>query len=479
MAASDTSIARHSTGLRARDGVAGSTVVVLTLFYVAMLVPVILHAGPYALPPSRIFLICAFFPLLVAWIIGAAGRVRSVDILVVFLCLWMTISYLVNHPFGTVIEKIGYTTLETLGGFLVGRVLIRSAKDYLTFVRLGFLTLVLMLPFGLLETQTGDPIIILLLDAAGFDAISVVNHDVRLGLERAQVVFPHPILYGVFAAGFLGIIAFGLNHGASLTTRVWRLGVVTLSVIASVSSGALVAWSMQIGLMAYDRIFRALSWRWTLFGLGLVFAYIVIDILSNRTPIHVFISYLTLNVSSGYNRIRIFTWGMENVTQNPIFGLGLNDWIRPRWMKSSVDNFWLVVAMRHGIPQFLAFAAIVAIVIFRLSRLQPRSALRREIRAGYLISLGGLIVALVTVHIWDSLYVWFMAFLGASVWMFEPETREDEPDEDADGGDGEKTPVSRYSRFPVRRSRGGAVVARATETGRKRSGRPAARRHPA
>jgi hypothetical protein len=68
----------------------------------------------------------------------------------------------------------------------------------------------------------------------------------------------------------------------------------------------------------------------------------VVDLLSNRTPFHVFVTYLTFSVETGYARIMIWNWGIAEVMRHPVFGIGLAEWERPLWKSGSMDNFWLV-----------------------------------------------------------------------------------------------------------------------------------------
>lgn len=447
----------------APSGASKGTIAVFSIFYLSILTPVIFHVGTISLPPPRLFLLVMLFPLLFRWLSGGAGGVKPIDFIFVFICFWMAVSFLMNRPFGVVYEKIGYYTVETLGGFLLGRVLIRTPEAFLVFVRLGMLSVVFMLPFAIVETQTGDPFLIDLFSSS-FRTEPVVTHDVRMGMERAQVIFPHPIHYGIFVAAFLGLSMRGLSYGGGAFRRAVRFVVVTVSVVASVSSGAFLSWVIQMGLMTYDRVLRPIKARWRVFGFGFLLMYVSIDLLSNRTPFHVFNSYMTLDPGTGYNRILIFNHGMNNVEQNPIFGLGTRGWARPRWMKSSVDNFWLAMAMRHGIPMFLAYAGAVALLMTKLSRNIITDPLRAELRAGFLVTLGGLIVALGTVHIWDDTYIWFMVFLGAGVWLMDPEPAQTGRAALTEVA-GQPAKASRYTRFPVN-SGGGAVNARGLNTAR-------------
>jgi len=52
------------------------------------------------------------------------------------------------------------------------------------------------------------------------------------------------------------------------------------------------------------------------------------------------------------------------VRAHPVFGIGYGDWARPNWIPASVDNFWLLTAMRHGVPGLGFLAAAFILVLF-------------------------------------------------------------------------------------------------------------------
>jgi len=189
-----------------------------------------------------------------------------------------------------------------------------------------------------------------------------------------------------------------------------------------------------------------------------VLAYVVIDLLSNRTPFHVLITYATFNTGSSYNRILIWRYGMENVWVNPWFGLGENvqTWSRPSWMSSSADNFWLLHAMKFGIPSFLAMAAALFIIIRRVSRAPLKDVLAQACRAGYLTTVGGLIIAGGTVHFWHGVMAFVMFMFGAGVWMIQAGRDDAARPEGADAAaDAAPAPDSGlvYTRQPARHNR--------------------------
>ncbi|MEM6825017.1 MAG: hypothetical protein AAF566_07890 [Pseudomonadota bacterium] len=464
--------------------------VILFLFMAALMMPVVLNFGQFALSPSRLFCLVAFFPCLFLWVSGRLGPWRPFDFLLIFSASWAALSFLVNHGIAGGYERAGFTIIEWVGGYFFGRAAIRCAKDFRTYLRMVVIALMFMLPFAILETQTGTPIIIEILSRV-IETENIVFNEARLGLERAQVIFPHPILYGIFCAAMLAPVVRGLNMGAGTGTIVARFSVITVSTICSVSSGAWLLYLIQAAFLIYDRVMRAVKQRWFLLFLAVVFMYVAIDIAANSSPVKVFVRYLTLNSASGHYRIAQFDAAIINVFNNPFFGLGSKDWIRPRWMISSIDNYWMVLSVRHGAVLFFVFLIGILISMYQISRSRPKDPEVREMRVGYLISLGSFLIAVVSVHVWSNMNVWFMFFLGAGAWFIDAEQEAaDEAQEPAKRGrqassrrqtyavddisnaDAEEeqpfdtAAASRYSRFPAK-SRAPAGATSKPRGGRK------------
>ena len=411
--------ARTSTARRAGAGAetgrpsaaetAGSAVP-LALFLASLLIPARINAGDLLLSPDRIFLLLAFLPLFFRLVSGKAGPVRPVDIFIGLYCFWIALSILVMHGVDRV-PFIGITIAELFGGYLVGRTLVLGQKNYRAFFRYFVVAMLFLLPFVLIEQMTRRLVINEILGAV-FPTFPYVNYDQRLGLNRVQSVFEHPILFGVFWSVGIGNLYF-LNSDR-LSRALPLTGLAAFMTFMAVSSAPLLAGMLQFGMIVWEKVTQA---RWKLLlSLGIL-AYIAVDLLSNRTPFGVLISYGTLNQGSAYNRIHIWNYGMQNVMGSPIFGIGLNDWARPFWMPSSFDNFWLLQAMRYGIPAFLFLALAIAAGIWSVTRARGLSFGEKQCRTGYMVALTGLILTLATVHVWGSTSVFFMFYIGAGVWI--------------------------------------------------------------
>lgn len=430
----DTSIrtgGRQASGRRAGQAAGlgasgGSTVAIV--FMVLLLIPINLQLGGLRLTPYRILLLIMFLPTFIRLVSGRAGAFLPADGLLIGYAVWSYLALLIVAGFGRGIEAGGIIFVETLGAYLLGRTLIASRHDFLRMSRTYFYLIVGLLPFAILESQTGQPILLDLIRKV-MPTFPSIYQDKRLGLERAQVLFDHSILYGAWAAGAFGFVYYAVTHGKSLFGRIWNVALAFLAAFLSVSAGAIIAIAFQIMLIVWERFTRAIARRWLLLLMGALAFYILIDILSNRPPVHVFISYLSFNAESSYNRILIWNYGTDNVAQNPIFGLGFRDWVRPSWMGSSVDNFWLFTAMRYGLPAVIMLMLGVFFLMRRIGRVPMTDPLLKACRMGYMVSVGGMIFAGATVHYWNALYVWFLFLLGTGAWMIsEPADGDAAPD---------------------------------------------------
>ncbi|MEP5176746.1 O-antigen ligase family protein, partial [Marinobacter alexandrii] len=330
------------------------------------------------------------------------------DKLMMFSAGWAGLALAMYHPLGQVIEPIGIHTVEFFGAYMLGRVSIQSGADFRKFARVMFLIALVLFPLAALESVTGRPIALDLVP----NSISHVNIGARWGLRRAQTFFSHPIHHGTFVSTVVGLAWFSFNYSSGFMGRVIRLGVVCVCTAFSMSSGALMAMVFQLIFIGWELVLRPHPKRWTIFAWLCVAGYVVVDLFSSRTPFHVVVNYATFSSGSAYNRILIWNYGTDNVWANPLFGLGLNDWIRPSYMSSSVDNFWLLIAMKYGLPASLAFMAAILLIVRRVSLAPLTDLVDRAGRAGYLVSLGGVVLAGATVHYWHGIGACVLFFMG-------------------------------------------------------------------
>jgi len=400
----------------------------LALLLLTLVMPpeISVMAGPIRISPYRLVLMLWFFPCLLTLAGGRIGKVMLCDVLMLAHVSWAALAMLKNH--GTEhVEAAGIYGIESFGAYLMGRVYIRDARAFRSFAAMLVLLVAVIGVFAIVELLTGRHLLREIpAKAMGRSFVSPVG--TRFGLHRSYGPFDHPILYGVFAMSVLSMSWFALARNDKLTMgRFGRTFVVGVAGCSALSSGAFATLLVQMILIGYERFSRWLPYRWwTLVG-SVAAAYIFIGALSNRSAMHVFLSYLTFSAHTAYSRLNQWVYGMAEIRRYPLFGIGANDWVRPEWMVESIDNFWLYTTMRYGIPAFIFLAGTLAYIFWKMHRASPMDLRRNRAlyvstdegraRLAWLFTMIGIAVAAATVWLWNSVAIYFFLMIGAGVWL--------------------------------------------------------------
>ena len=127
---------------------------------------------------------------------------------------------------------------------------------------------------------------------------------------------------------------------------------------------------------------------------------------------------------AGEHRLDVYYYGTLQVLATPWYGVGLGEWARPFWRPHpTVDSFWLMTAIRSGIP---AVVLLIGALLLGMARIAAARGLDEDgvhYRSGYMIALTGLLLVLSTVHIWGPVNVFVMAYLGAGAWFYTGDHR--------------------------------------------------------
>lgn len=415
---------RTSAAPPPQGGVAGGGRLALPVvfFLLALAVPFVIQLGGLRLSIYRIILIVMIAPLLFMWLSGRAGRIRIADISLILLSLWASVSLAVVHDIRTGIEGGGIFFTETVGAFLLARCFVRNEEAFRMVVRVLFLMVLALSPFAIIEAVTGQNLLMSFFSLFG-PTHSAFRMEPRLGLERVQATFEHPILFGVFCASLVGLTGKVLGYRKGALWNVSATSYVIFVAFLSLSSGPLAGILIQILFILYDYTFRMISIRW---WAALVVGSIlgaILEVFSNRTLPEIFIAYFALSQYTAYLRILIWEFGVASIMAHPWFGIGFNEYERASWMSFSIDMFWIVFAVRHGIIAwfftFLAFFAVLLPVIFKRG-LTDRQA---QYRLGFVFSMIGLFLCGWTVHLWNAIYVLFLFLLGSGVWLLDVDNK--------------------------------------------------------
>lgn len=455
---------RQGQGKAGAGGATGPAATFVPLFLIALLIPINIHLGDLRLSFYRVVLLVTFLPVALNFLLRRGPRLRWADIMMICYSITGSASLLVT---GASIASAGVFVLESFGSYGLARMYVRSVEDFTAMVRVFFWCVVATIPFALYENLTGDPLVLSTLGAY-LPVLPDVPHEIRLGLDRAQVVFDHPILYGVFCALAFAPVLYvaGLRQVPRL--HLFRAALVGVGAFASLSSGAFVAVALQCLLVAWDLVVRFVRQRWKLL-IGLVAAMgVVLEVFSNRTLPQIAIEFLALNQGTAWTRLLVNGYALENIAQKPFFGIGLHgDWQRPDWLTNSIDNFWLATTLRYGVPAGVLLLAGVLAAFWTIARAPNEDPRVEACRKGLLISLVSVSTAIITVHLWNSTYCLFLLLVGSGMWIADrPATEPQAPREASSGWRHRPGLLSRRSpRGGERTTLGGSAGARKGATG--------------
>jgi hypothetical protein len=102
-----------------------------------------------------------------------------------------------------------------------------------------------------------------------------------------------------------------------------------------------------------------------------------------------------------------------------LLGIGLGEWVRAPWMSASMDNFWLVVAVRYGLPAFFFLAAAILLIVIRAARQKNVTPEWESCRMGWIVTIAGTAIGVCTVHLWNNTFGFFMFVVGAGAWLMD------------------------------------------------------------
>lgn len=389
----------------------------VVVFIIALVIPWAIYIGSLRLSPYRIVLIVMIVPCIKRLIGGQAGPLRLPDIAILLYCLWAAVCLAVVHGLSTAIQSGGILFVETVGGYLLARVYIRTAEDFYNLVSLLFKVVIFLLPFGLIEMVSGQKPLLQLFGMI-LPTIDVAQGEPRWGLARVQGPFEHPILFGVCCGSVLALTYMVLGHGQSFARKCFKTAIVAGTAFLALSSGPLTALMAQILLLVWNGALSGMKARWKLLWLMIVGVQLAVYLYSGESVARFYISHAPLFDSwSAYYRLLIWEYGSATVMNHPLFGIGYNEYERPSWMVPSVDMFWLTHGIMFGLPGalFMVLTFIsTTVLVGKQTLLGPKL---NDFKTGYLIAMAGFFIVGWTVHFWNGTYSLFLFLLASGIWL--------------------------------------------------------------
>lgn len=408
---------RFDLGNQSGFAQSGRLPVAIKLFLIGLVIPWILPLGSLNLSAYRIVLIVALLPCVAMWAQGKVGPIRIADIGLQLYSIWAALALAVIHGVGPGLQSGGMLFIEGTGAYLLARCYIRTAADFRNMIIFVIKLMMCLLPFALYEWMTGEKPLLVAFGTI-FPTVEVTKMVPRMGLWRVQGPFSHSILFGVFCGSMLALTSLVASKKPS--TRAFLVCLVGGTAVLSMSSAPIAGVVFQIALLTWNRLLRNFRGRWKLLWVLVLIGYLVVEFGSNQTPVQFYVSHFTFEQQTGWYRIWIWDYGSASVSNHPLFGIGLGDWERPSWMGSdSVDNFWLLTAMRYGLPAFLLMSLSWLFLWIAVARRRGLDRTLRSYRTAYLICMATFVFVGSTVHFWGATYAWFFFLGGSGVWLLD------------------------------------------------------------
>src|SRR5262249_55307864 len=130
-------------------------------------------------------------------------------------------------------------------------------------------------------------------------------------------------------------------------------GICLLGCFLSLSSAALMSFSIILAAFTYDRLMKQYSWRWIPFWVAIVSLILAISILVEH-PLSSILSHLTLDPETGFYRLMIWDQATIFIAQSPVFGYAYQLFDNGI-LDGTVDSIWLVIGLRFGVPMIILF----------------------------------------------------------------------------------------------------------------------------
>ena len=470
--------------LSGQDSEDAKVPVAIWLMFLAILLPVefSLRTGAITLSPFRIVMILLFIPALVGFI--QRCRFTWLDGMFFSYAIYQAMCRIINR--GTIgIERGGDFLLDSLVVYLVVRAYLTSLPRIKASLRLlisliavlGFLAI----PESITHWRFMHEIPEML---TGYAYTFNQDDDQRLGMLRASTTFNHPILFGVGAAS---LITYAWVIRRSIGRAVVAITGLAMGAFFSLSSAAFLTAAIAFGLLVAERSTRWLNKR-SLIAVGVIIAIILfLSLASNRGPVKIAISLLTLEGQTGYFRLLIWENVIDDVLANPIFGMRPELWTRPHWMPSSIDHHWVMVALNGGLPSLIMLAIFTYATGYKILNMKmpdapklpeakddPAPTGRRkpkgqdidptiprfkiDLRNAWVMTMIGIIFAGFTVAYFGQMspILHFHLAIGTALLALDAR-QENEPTDARD-----RNTRDRKARAPRQRGRGAAQVARST-----------------
>ena len=395
---------------------------ILAIFFViSIFIPVEFHylVGSLRLELYRVVLALALIYSIIN-INKILKKADLIDVLLFFFAILASASLIYNHGLKDGIESAGILIIEVLGAFYLARLFITTPKAYYK-INMWFVTILsLLVIFSLYEAFAKHRILHeIAKNITGHDALDYrlyTHYYIRMGIMRTTNLFAHPILYGTIGAIFFPFIVLLVAFRFKISNLLKAIAIL-VGMVSTLSSAPLLSVAFQGMTAVLTRFWAGGKRFWFGFGFIALSGMILISAVSNRGFFAILVSHLTFNPVTGYYRMLQWQYTMDDIADHPLFGIGLHDWTRPDWMNNSIDSFWLLMTLQHGlVASFILFFVCLYAVFHMLNKLHKFHSATRWMVKSWILAFMSLILIGFTVDYFGKIQPLFFFMLGSIGW---------------------------------------------------------------
>jgi hypothetical protein len=351
-------------------------------------------------------------------------RADLVDVLLIALVMLAFASFWHNHGLQKAIESTGLFALETLGAFYLARMYVITPARFFKVNQFMIIGITLLIGFTIYEAFTHDRILHrwaeMITGKTALDYRLYTEDYLRGPIMRATSVFVHPLLFGTLAAL---LFPFAVLLAVRTIRPVYLFNAFSLvvSMILTMSSAPLLSVIFHGATAVLVKFWHGARQFWVALFLGFIAIAMLINAFSNRGFFGILISYLTFNPNTGYFRMLQWQYTLDDdIPENLILGIAYNDWTRPYWMEwmgNSIDSYWLLLVLQHGIFAGLVLLIACFYAVFNmLNQVHQHDDTSRWMVTAWILSFMSLILIGFTVDYFGTLQPIMFFMLGAISW---------------------------------------------------------------
>jgi uncharacterized membrane protein YuzA (DUF378 family) len=378
--------------------------------------------GTIDLTVARMVMLAFFVKLFLHGGLTKQFRFEKIDkLIIVYFAAQILAGATTSDSLAQFLENRAGAAFEMLLPYFAVRLVIQNKQQYLSLLKAILVIAVPLAAVGLWQCLTGEnPFAFLWRYYAWASDMSFTPMH-RSGFFRANVVFPHPIMYGLFFAMF-GPVCMGLLRQPRQERWIYYAGsaVMGVGVFASMSSGPAFALILAMSFILFYR-YRKL---WRLAVGAMVAMCLMVEVASNRHFYDV-IGRFTFNASTAWYRSRLFEVAFleGGMSGHWLTGFGFAD---PGWgsridlqERTDIVNQYVLVLARYGLVGLIPFIAVLIAVFKKLVEALKKSVSQEDRWLVWcvLAAFFGLLGSFFSVSLFGQPTVVFYMIMGFSAIM--------------------------------------------------------------